>query len=103
MTRCPHFSILISIRMDFISVTGMECPNPSLIHNSHFKIKFSLLPPWIPAKSSSYPRSPNLCSEAVVDLCGNARIFIQCSCLICPSKSVSRVHTRVSISDLDSL
>ena len=31
---------------------------------------------------SSYPRSPNVCPEAVVDCDGKPRIFIQCSCLI---------------------
>ena len=33
---------------------------------------------------SSYPRSSNLCSEAVVDWLGKTWIFIQCSCLIAP-------------------
>ena len=31
--------------------------------------------------ASSYPRSPNLCPEAVVDCVGKTRIFIQCPCL----------------------
>ena len=34
--------------------------------------------------SSSYPRSPNSCPEAVVDCVGKPWIFIQCSCLIAP-------------------
>ena len=33
---------------------------------------------------SSFPRSPNLCPEAVGDCVGKPRISIQCSCLIAP-------------------
>ena len=33
---------------------------------------------------TSYPRSPNLCLEAVVDCVGKPWIFFQCSCLIAP-------------------
>ena len=36
--------------------------------------------------ASSYPRSPNLCPEAVVDCVGKPQIFIQCSCLIAPPR-----------------
>ena len=32
--------------------------------------------------ASMYPRSPNLCPEAVVDCAGKPRLFIQCPCLI---------------------
>ena len=35
---------------------------------------------------SSYPRSPNLCPEVVVDCVGKPRIFIQYSCLITPPR-----------------
>ena len=35
-------------------------------------------------RPSSYPGSPNLCQEAVVDCVGKPWIFIQCSCLIAP-------------------
>ena len=37
-------------------------------------------------KTSSYPRSPDLCPEAVVDCVGKPRISIQCSCLIAPPR-----------------
>ena len=36
--------------------------------------------------TSSYPWSPNLCPEAVVDCVGKPRIFIQYSCLIAPRR-----------------
>ena len=38
----------------------------------------------IPKNPSSYPRSPNLCPEVVVDCVGKQRIFNKCSCLIAP-------------------
>ena len=37
--------------------------------------------------TSSYPQSPNLCPEAVVDCVGKPRTFIQCSPLIAPPHS----------------
>ena len=50
----------------------------SLNLHSHFtKMEVYLLP-------SSYPRSPNLCMETVVDCVSKPRIFIQCSCPIAP-------------------
>ena len=36
--------------------------------------------------ASSYPRSPNLCTETVVDCVSKPWIFIQCSCMIAPPR-----------------
>ena len=38
------------------------------------------------SKASSYPLSPNLCTETVVDCVSKPRIFIQCSCMIAPPR-----------------
>ena len=43
---------------------------------------WSICPFW----TSSYPRSPNLRQNAVVDCVGKPLIFIQCSCLIAPPR-----------------
>ena len=43
--------------------------------------------PIAPLFALSYPWSPSLCLEAVVDRVGKPWIFIQCSCLIAPLRS----------------
>ena len=54
---------------------------------SHLSLCYSLRFPCLgDVRPSSCPRSPNLCSEAVVDCVGKPRILIQCSCLIAPPR-----------------
>ena len=45
----------------------------------------------------TYPRSPNLCLEAVVDCVGKQKISIQCSCLIAPPRGYQCANIQVLI------
>ena len=45
-------------------------------------------------RSSSYPQSSNLCSEAVVDGVYKTLIFIQCSCFIAPMCGYMNCHCK---------